>query len=144
MHRTELADLIVARLGAEKQRMAHDWQGSGAIRHVVIDDLLPPAAAHEIRAAFPRAETMSIKKSLRELKYVAAQMGRYHALLGEAVYAFQDPRVVQLVGEIKAWVSRKPADDHDQFHVSSFRGRPEQKPRDWCCVPASASCSPWA
>jgi hypothetical protein len=29
------------------------------------------------------------------------------------------------------YFSNKPAADHDYFHVTSFRGRPEQKLRDW-------------
>jgi Rps23 Pro-64 3,4-dihydroxylase Tpa1-like proline 4-hydroxylase len=43
---------------------------------------------------------MILKKSLREFKYVAAQMNKYNPLLEEIVYAFQDPRIVQIVGEI--------------------------------------------
>jgi Rps23 Pro-64 3,4-dihydroxylase Tpa1-like proline 4-hydroxylase len=108
MDRTELADLIVARLADEKERMRRDWDASGAIRHCVIDDLLPAAVAREIGAAFPPGEAMSVKKSLRELKYVAAQMDRYHPLLEAAVFAFQDPRVVALVGEITGLRALEP------------------------------------
>jgi hypothetical protein len=36
---------------------------------------------------------MALKKSLRELKYVAAQMHRYDLLLEESIYAFQIPGV---------------------------------------------------
>ena len=43
---------------------------------------------------------MKLKKSIREYKYVAAQMSNYNPILEEAVYAFQDLRVVSLIKEI--------------------------------------------
>jgi Rps23 Pro-64 3,4-dihydroxylase Tpa1-like proline 4-hydroxylase len=43
---------------------------------------------------------MVLKKSLRENKYIAAQMNLYNPLLEEIIYAFQDKRVVDIVGEI--------------------------------------------
>jgi Rps23 Pro-64 3,4-dihydroxylase Tpa1-like proline 4-hydroxylase len=108
MNRVELADRIVERLAEETPRMRSDWASSGVIRHVVIDDLLPTAQALRIRAAFPPGEAMSIKKSLRELKYVAAQMNSYDPLLEEAVFAFQDPRVVDLIGQITGLRAPEP------------------------------------
>jgi hypothetical protein len=38
---------------------------------------------------------MVLKKSIREDKYVAAQMNEYHPLLEETIYAFQDKKVVR-------------------------------------------------
>ena len=43
---------------------------------------------------------MTLKKSLRENKYVAAQMNNYNPLLEEIVYGFQQPGVLKLVEEI--------------------------------------------
>lgn len=100
MNRTELADHIVRRLTQERDRMRFDWSASGVIHHCVIDGLLPEKEAHQIREAFPPTNAMGIKRSLRELKFVAAQMNQYNPLLEEAVFAFQDPRVVELVGAI--------------------------------------------
>lgn len=100
MNRTELADYIVSRLTQEKERLSRDWSASRRVNHCVIDNLLPLEVASEIRTAFPPPDTMSIKKSLRELKHVAAQMNQYNPLLEEAIFAFQDPRVVRLVAEI--------------------------------------------
>jgi Rps23 Pro-64 3,4-dihydroxylase Tpa1-like proline 4-hydroxylase len=65
-----------------------------------VDDLLPQEWAQAIRSAFPGPETMTLKSSLRELKFIAAQMNQYDPLLEEIVYAFQDPRIVQLVEQI--------------------------------------------
>ncbi len=43
---------------------------------------------------------MRLRKSLREFKYSAAQMNNYDPILEEAVYAFQDPRVVESISQI--------------------------------------------
>lgn len=43
---------------------------------------------------------MKVKKRLRELKYIAAQMDQYDPILEEALYAFQDSRVVEIVTKI--------------------------------------------
>lgn len=100
MNRTQLADCIVSRLSQERERLRQDWSSSRQLNHCVIDNLLPLEVAQQIRDAFPPPSTMGIKKSLRELKHVAAQMNKYNPLLEEAIFAFQDPRVVTLVGEI--------------------------------------------
>jgi Rps23 Pro-64 3,4-dihydroxylase Tpa1-like proline 4-hydroxylase len=43
---------------------------------------------------------MRLRKSLRENKYIAAQMDQYDPLLEETLFAFQDPRIVAEVGDI--------------------------------------------
>jgi len=43
---------------------------------------------------------MTFKNAIKERKYVSAQMNEPPPILEEALYAFQDPRVVRLVGEI--------------------------------------------
>lgn len=100
MNRTELADLIMSRLNPLGNHLKDQWQRSGPIGHFIVDDLLPKSVAAKIRAAYPEGRSMQIKKSLRELKYVAAQMDRYDSLLEESLYAFQDPRLIELVASI--------------------------------------------
>ena len=51
---------------------------------------------------------MTLKRSIKENKHVAAQMDAYDPLLEEAVYAFQDPRVVALIGEITGFKDLEP------------------------------------
>jgi Rps23 Pro-64 3,4-dihydroxylase Tpa1-like proline 4-hydroxylase len=51
---------------------------------------------------------MVLKRSLRELKLVAAQMNRYDRLLEEAIYAFQLPEVVDLVEQITGLPALEP------------------------------------
>ena len=65
-----------------------------------MDDLLPEEQARAIHDAFPPLDRLVLKKTLGQLKYVGYQMDAYDPLLEEAIYAFQDPRVVGLIGAI--------------------------------------------
>jgi len=101
MNRKEMADLLVQRIEPELARLKAGYEASRlTIGHFFIDDLLPEPLAQRIYSAFPNAGTMKLKKSLKEYKYVAAQMDRYDPILEEAIYAFQDPRVVALISSI--------------------------------------------
>lgn len=111
MNRVRIADFIVERLDASLEAARGQWNGSGPVHHFVVDDLLPETLARDIRAAYPEPGSMQVKKSLRELKYVAAQMDRYAPLLEEALYAFQDPRVVDRVTRITGLKGLQP-DEH--------------------------------
>ncbi len=98
--RDELARAICGRLDSQIGEIREQWRRSGPLSHFVVDDLLPVDWATRIRAEFPDARSMTLKKSLRELKYVAAQMDRCQPLLEESVYAFQMPEVLTLIGQI--------------------------------------------
>ncbi len=111
MNRTKIADIVVARLERDRVTLQKNFATSGPIGHFAIDDVLPPDLALRIRAAFPVSNAMKTRHSLRELKFIAAQMDRYNRLLEEAIYAFQDPRIVRLVGEITGLPALEP-DDH--------------------------------
>lgn len=101
MNRTELAALIFDRLVSEKERLKTEFQNSDSgIGFFSLDDLLPSEIALQIHDVFPKTSQMVLKKSLREDKYVAAQMNLYHPILEEIIYAFQDRKVVEIIGEI--------------------------------------------
>ena len=100
MNRVEIASLIASRLQAERPALERAFEASGRIGHFVVDDLLPEDLARRIWAAFPTGDSMKTRRSLRELKFIAAQMDQYDTLLEEAIYAFQDHRVVDLVSQI--------------------------------------------
>jgi Rps23 Pro-64 3,4-dihydroxylase Tpa1-like proline 4-hydroxylase len=101
MHKSEIADRILDRLIAESQSIRHSFETTrDAIGYFVVDDLLPVELATEIYNAFPDPGTMKLRKSLREHKFVAAQMDKYEPLLEQVVYAFQDPRIVHKIGEL--------------------------------------------
>jgi Rps23 Pro-64 3,4-dihydroxylase Tpa1-like proline 4-hydroxylase len=99
LDRKQYGKLIEARLREELPRLREEFPRN-VVQSCFIDNLLPEAEAREINAAFPDKSTMTLKKSLRENKYVAAQMDRYPAILEEIIYAFQEPEVVKIVEEI--------------------------------------------
>ena len=99
MNRQEYGAIIESRLREELPRLRDDF-GRFTVQSCYIDNVLPDAAVREINAAFPDKSTMMLKKSLRENKYVAAQMDKYNPMLEEIVYAFQEPGVVKVVEEI--------------------------------------------
>lgn len=101
LSRTEIAGLILEKLELEAPQASEMFRASkDKIGYFFVDDLLPADLARDIHSRFPPPETMHLRKSLREFKYVAAQMNQYDPLLEEAIYAFQDPRVVEIVSRI--------------------------------------------
>lgn len=88
--RRELANLVMERLEASRSDLDAQFASSEAgIGHFYLDDVLPVEIAQAIYAAFPSAEEMTLKNSLRERKLIAAQMNRYNPILEEAIYAFR-------------------------------------------------------
>ena len=108
LDRTSLARHMHPVIAGRAAQLAAQWTQSAPINHFIVDDLLPEDWAHSIRASFPTPEAMALKSSLRELKYVAAQMNRYDPLLEEIVYAFQDPAIVDLIEQITGLKSLEP------------------------------------
>lgn len=108
LSRKVLAELILEKLIANKAHLKQEFNVSGRINSCLIDDLLPAEISQKIYQAFPSHEEMAEHKSLRENKRIAAQMDLYHPLLEEAVYAFQDERIVKVVEEITGLNEMKP------------------------------------
>lgn len=89
--------------------MAEQYDASREkVGYFYIDDLLPEEIALSIYRQFPKPDSMKLKKTLREYKYIAAQMDCYDPILEEAVYAFQDDRVVDLVKDVCGMASAYP------------------------------------
>ncbi|HUN74987.1 MAG TPA: 2OG-Fe(II) oxygenase [Steroidobacteraceae bacterium] len=108
LDRRDLAQHISRQLAAHSVRVRAQWSATGPINHFVLDNLLPEAWALAIRASFPSPDSMTLKRSLRELKYVTAQMNRFAPLLEEAVYAFQDPEIVREIESITGLKELEP------------------------------------
>jgi Rps23 Pro-64 3,4-dihydroxylase Tpa1-like proline 4-hydroxylase len=109
METAAIADLILDRLVSEKEQIKKQFeQSKSGIGHFYVDQLLPESLVAQISEVFPAKEEMVRKKSLREYKYVAAQMDQYNPLLEKVIYAFQDERIVQLVGQICEIESLEP------------------------------------
>jgi Rps23 Pro-64 3,4-dihydroxylase Tpa1-like proline 4-hydroxylase len=100
MQRREIAEGIAARLEVGKEELRAEFNRPGRIRTVALDGLLDDALATRIHDVFPSVDDMMHRQTIREDKYVAAQMDRYDPLLEEVLFAFQEPAVVQMVGEI--------------------------------------------
>ncbi|WP_417351921.1 2OG-Fe(II) oxygenase [Flavobacterium alkalisoli] len=101
MDRHSYSELIYNSILQKKQELTEQYNKTAAgIGHFYLDNLLPEELALEIYKAFPKSEEMVLKKSIREDKYVAAQMDKYNPVLEEIIYAFQDSKIVKLVSEI--------------------------------------------
>ena len=111
MDRNDISALIVTRLERELELMRTAFQAQGRIGSAFVDDVLPDDLAREIYDRFPDTDRMMLKRSIKEHKLVAAQMDRYDPLLEEAVFAFQAPRVVELVGQITGLRALEPDSD---------------------------------
>lgn len=97
--RHQLATLISERLAGQRESLQRQWNESGG-SHFVIDDLLDPGLTSEIFDRFPEPSTMMVRRSLREFKHVAAQMDNFDPILEEIVFGFQQPAVLDEVGQI--------------------------------------------
>jgi len=100
MNRYEYADKIFQKISSCKASLQRDFFSEDKIHAFIVDDLLSEAEAQEIYNAFPTKEEMVPATSLRGHKYVAAQMDLYNPILEEIIYAFQDRRILSLIGEI--------------------------------------------
>ncbi|WP_426165236.1 2OG-Fe(II) oxygenase [Sandarakinorhabdus sp. DWP1-3-1] len=108
MDRIALADAIVARLNTTFSEAREQWNCLGRIPSAIVDDLLPVEVTTSVHGAFPKSDRMMFKSSMKERKHVGAQMDRYDPLLEEIVYAFQDERVVTLIGNITGMADLEP------------------------------------
>lgn len=109
MHRKELGALIEQRLIDAKEEARAQYESSvSGIGYFAVDDLLPPEIASRIGEAFPDTGGMRLRQTLRERKFVSAQMDQHDPILEEAIYAFQEPGVVALVKDICALQSAFP------------------------------------
>jgi Rps23 Pro-64 3,4-dihydroxylase Tpa1-like proline 4-hydroxylase len=101
INRIEFAEIIYKKINDNKTLLSKQFEISKeAIGYVFLDDLLPKEMAIELHKVFPEKEDMLLKKSIKEDKFVAVQMNLYNPLLEEIIYAFQDSKIVGLIGEI--------------------------------------------
>ncbi|MFD2907998.1 2OG-Fe(II) oxygenase [Flavobacterium ardleyense] len=101
MTKKQLADIIFSKIEKNKEIVAEQFKNSkNEIGFFFIDDLLPQDLALQIHESFPRTAEMVLKKSIREDKFVAAQMNLYAPILENIIYAFQDERIVKLIAEV--------------------------------------------
>ena len=96
--REVIANAILARLDSTTAYGASEqFAGSRPTQWFCVDDLLPQEMAATIYRSFPQPSEMRERKTLREHKYIAAQMDRYDSQAEEALFAFHDSRVVERI-----------------------------------------------
>lgn len=105
-----ISEYIAQRLSDELPRLRTEYQYALQINSCVLDNVLPDTLANVIYSVFPETKGMRHRRSIRENKFVAAQMDAYNPLLEEAVYAFQSPAVLALISQITGIRSITPDD----------------------------------
>lgn len=98
--RERIAERVVEKLASRADELARSWREAKPVRHFVLDDLLPEEIASRIHEAFPAPDGLQQKSSLRERKRVGVQVQEYDPIIADALYAFQQPSVVAIVGQI--------------------------------------------
>lgn len=107
----EISTLIFNHIFDKKDELCLQFsKSSSKIGFFYIDNLLPDALAQSCYDIFPNPSEMRQLKSIREHKHVSAQMNKHHDLLERVIYAFQDEKIVNLIGEICAVEALFPDD----------------------------------
>ncbi len=97
----EVSDAIHDKIEKEKDILIESYNLSKCkIGYFFIDDLLPVELATNCYKVFPDKVEMRRLKSIREYKYVSAQMDKHNEFLETVLYAFQDAKVVNLISNI--------------------------------------------
>ena len=97
--REAIVTAILDRLDQDSDRIREEFSAPGVIstRFAIVDRLLPEDLARKIFAAFPPVEDMRLLDSFREKKYTSKALDTHDPLIADALFAFQDPRVVSKV-----------------------------------------------
>lgn len=95
--RAEFAAAIQHRLDRERERLHAAFARATPTRHFVVDDLLPADWLRTVASAFPAAHALLLKSSLRERKRVGVDVDRYAPIVGDLLFAFQAPGVVDAI-----------------------------------------------
>ena len=98
MNRKEIAEIIIKKLNNHENDIKNLIKSSkNRVGYFYIDDLLPKEQALKLFSIFPATKDMVLKKSMKEYKYVGAQMNLYDNLLEETLYAFQNDKIVNFM-----------------------------------------------
>lgn len=101
MNRNQISDLIYKHLKLHFKALKNNFETKKeSIPYFYVDDLLPEELTNKLFKHFPKANEMMHKKSFRENKYVGFKMNEYNPILEECIYAFHDPKIVNLISQI--------------------------------------------
>lgn len=97
----EISEMIYDRIRSCQSVVSKTYlETKDNIGYFYIDNVLPDELAQKCFEVFPSKLDMRQLKSIREYKYISAQMDKHHELLEQVVYAFQEPKIVELIGNI--------------------------------------------
>ncbi|WP_405293130.1 2OG-Fe(II) oxygenase [Algibacter sp. Ld11] len=101
MKTEEISNLIYAKILSVKDELSKNYIASKeGVGYFYIDNLLPEDLARQCFSVFPDKLEMRCLNSIREYKYVSAQMNKHNPLLEKVLYAFQDEKIIKLIGDI--------------------------------------------
>jgi Rps23 Pro-64 3,4-dihydroxylase Tpa1-like proline 4-hydroxylase len=101
LEKQDVSEIIYAHILENKQSLIEQFCASEkTIGYFYLDNVLPVELALECSKVFPKLDEMKMLKSIKEYKYVSAQMDKHHQLLESVIYAFQNVKIVKLIGEI--------------------------------------------
>lgn len=105
-----IAELILDRLKKEEEKITESFNLSHDFvsRFAAIDDLLPVEIAQKIFGAFPKSEDMRLMKSFRETKFTSKNVKGMDPIIGEALFAFQDERIVKYIEKLTGLSKQNP------------------------------------
>ncbi len=112
--RADIVAHLCSRLAPIVTELADSFAASNAqigTRHCIIDNLLPVGIAEEIYASFPPSRRMRRLNSFREAKYTSKSLDRFHTLMSDVTFAFQESAVVEIVERITSLPKQSP-DSH--------------------------------
>jgi Rps23 Pro-64 3,4-dihydroxylase Tpa1-like proline 4-hydroxylase len=107
----ELVSHIADRLRALQGGLAQQWQASGPVRHVYIDDFLPEPWARAIAGVMPPMSQLRRYDSLKERKGIGIDFDAYPPILKDITFAFQAPSVLAAAAAFSG-ITRLNPDEH--------------------------------
>jgi len=101
MNRKEIANLIEARISeAGVESLKNQYQSSGSINYLIIDNLLPTGLANSISDSFPRESNLKLLNARQEKKYVGVEFAPEQKVIEECIYSFQENTLLKLFSSI--------------------------------------------
>lgn len=97
----EISEMIYDRISSCQSDASKTYRETkDNIGYFYVDNVLSNELAQMCFEVFPNKSDMRQLKSIREYKYISAQMDKHHELLEQVIYAFQEPKIVELIGNI--------------------------------------------
>jgi len=108
---TSVSNFIYNKILLNKASLIKDWNAPKQTntKHIIIDNLLPDELCTEIYDSFPKdSEGFHVRRTFRERKKTSANMSLYSKKINEAIYAFQDDKILNIISEITGIKSLEP------------------------------------